>query len=148
MKTTNISDEAVAEKTGKTWSEWFSILDTAEAQIMRHKEIVALFNHDHAIDPWWQQSVTVAYENARGLREKHEMVDGFQISKNITISASAEQAYQAWANEMDRVKWLDDANITIRKATYPTNPYASRGLMGKQALRSIFIPRKTGCKYL
>jgi len=69
------------------------------------------------------------------------MVDGFQISKNITISASAEQAYQAWANEMDRVKWLDDANITIRKAT-PNKSLRITWVDGKTSVEVYFYPKK------
>ena len=54
-----MSDEAVKAKTGKTWKEWFAILDKAGATKLTHQEIVKLLNTNHGVGPWWQQMVTV-----------------------------------------------------------------------------------------
>ncbi len=35
-----MSDEAVKAKTGKTWKEWFAILDKAGARKLSHQDIV------------------------------------------------------------------------------------------------------------
>lgn len=64
----SISDEAVRERTGKTWAEWFSILDGASAATMNHDEIAALLKERKGLDGWWSQMVAVHYERARGLR--------------------------------------------------------------------------------
>ena len=112
-----ISDEAVRSKTGRDWSEWFAVLDAAGAAAMSHKELVAYLNQEHSVGPWWQQSVTVAYEQARGLRDKHEMPGGYQISRSKTIAAPVDVLYDAWQNEATRQSWLPDTPLTIRKAT-------------------------------
>ena len=112
-----ISDEAVKEKTGKDWSEWFAILDAAGAQAMTHKQIVAYLAEQHAVGAWWQQMVTVTYEQARGLRQKHEMPSGYQISRSRTISVPVERVYAAWLDAVQRPHWLADADFTIRKAS-------------------------------
>ena len=39
-----MSDAAVKERTGKTWPEWFKILDKAGAKKMRHQDISAYLN--------------------------------------------------------------------------------------------------------
>jgi uncharacterized protein YndB with AHSA1/START domain len=145
MKTLNISDEAVLAKTGKTWDEWFSLLDQAGAQKMNHKEIVAVLNENYTIDDWWQQSVTVSYENSRGLREKHEMADGFQISKNITIAASVERAFAAWTDEMERIKWLNETQLSIRKAT-PNKSLRITWADGKTSLEVYFYVKRDRVK--
>jgi uncharacterized protein YndB with AHSA1/START domain len=111
-----MSDEAVQAKTGHTWPEWFAILDAAGAQQMSHKQIVAYLHGEHAVGPWWQQMVTVAYEQERGLRDKHQMPDGYQISVNKTIAATVAATYAAWEDQTTRQRWLSDA-LTIRKAT-------------------------------
>jgi hypothetical protein len=67
----SISSEAVKAKTGKDWPEWFAILDAADAQKMSHKEIVALLAEKYQVGSWWQQMVTVTYEQGRGLRDRH-----------------------------------------------------------------------------
>ena len=67
-ETTRMSDAAVQASTGKIWKEWFAILDKAGARKMDHKQIVAYLVKHHKVGPWWQQMVTVIYEQARGLR--------------------------------------------------------------------------------
>ena len=110
-----MSDEAVKAKTGKNWSEWFKLLDKAGAKKMNHREIVAIVNK-HGAGSWWQQMVTVTYEQARGLRALHEKPEGYEISVSRTIDAPIAKAYKAWTDEKIRKKWLP-ANLTIRKAT-------------------------------
>ena len=117
MKSSEISNEAVQAKTEKTWDEWFSILDAAGAKEMNHKEIVAFLNRNYDVDAWWQQSVTVAYEKARGLRQKHEMVDGYQISKSITLNMPVDKVFVMWTNDSTRAQWLENTDLTIRKST-------------------------------
>jgi len=116
MDSPEISTEAVRAKTQKTWDEWFTILDAAGGKEMGHKEIVAILNNNYKIDPWWQQSVTVAYEKARGLRQKHEMVDGYQISKSITLNVPVDKIFGAWLDKTIRAKWLENTDMNIRKS--------------------------------
>ncbi len=112
-----MSDAAVQAKTGKTWKEWFAILDTAGARKMDHKQIVAYLVKRHNVGPWWQQMVTVTYEQARGLREKHQTSEGFTANGSRTLAVGLEALYRAWAEERERRRWLGDAAMTIRTAT-------------------------------
>jgi uncharacterized protein YndB with AHSA1/START domain len=114
---TPISDKAIQTKTGKTWDEWFKLLDEAGAEKMSHKDIVAHLADAHQVGDWWQQMITVGYEQARGLREKHERPEGFQISVSKTIMAPAVALFAAWADETKRSRWLPEAGFSIRKAT-------------------------------
>ncbi len=110
-----MSDEAVAAKTGKTWSRWFKHLDAAGAKRMTHQEIVAHLRDKHDVRPWWQQMVAVTYEQSRGLREQHEKSSGFEISVSRTIAAPVNKAFKAWTDEKTRKLWLP-ANFTIRRS--------------------------------
>jgi uncharacterized protein YndB with AHSA1/START domain len=116
-KKTPIGDESVKNATGKTWEEWFAILDSAGGEGMTHKEIVAFLAEQHQAAPWWQQSVTVAYEQARGKREKHQMPEGYQISRSRTFFVPLADLYNAWADESARGAWLLGDEIQVRKAT-------------------------------
>ena len=111
-----MSDAAVNAKTGKAWSEWFKILDAAGAKRMTHQEIVTRLSKKHGVGPWWQQMVTVTYEQARGLREKHQKPGGYEISVSRTIGAPISKAFKAWTDDKTRKQWLP-ANLKIRKAT-------------------------------
>ena len=112
-----ISTEAVENATGKSWQQWFEILDAAGAKDMTHKEIVAILNKDHGVGPWWQQMITVGYEQARGLRVKHQTAKGFSVSRSKTIGAPTSDVFTAWKDGRKRGKWLTDPNLTIRKST-------------------------------
>ncbi|HSP62099.1 MAG TPA: DUF4287 domain-containing protein [Pyrinomonadaceae bacterium] len=111
-----MSDAAVKAKTGKAWLEWFTLLDKAGAKRMTHQEIVALLSKKHGVGPWWQQMVTVTYEQACGLRKKHQKPSGYEISVSRTIGAPVSKAFKAWTDEKIRKLWLP-ANFKIRKAT-------------------------------
>lgn len=113
----SISSDAVKAKTGKTWTQWFALLDRARAHAMSHKDIVAVLSKGHGLGPWWRQMVAVGYEQAKGLRAKHEKPDGFEISRGKTIKAAVDDVYEAWGNARRRVLWLPGAKLTIRKAT-------------------------------
>lgn len=104
VKAPEISNEAVQAKTRKTWDEWFAILDDAGGREMGHKEVVAVLNNNYEISAWWQQSVTVAYEKARGMRQKHEMVDVYLISKRVTLNAPLEMVFTAWVDDLTRAE--------------------------------------------
>jgi hypothetical protein len=60
-----VSDAAIQKSTGKTWDEWFPILDAWGAREKTHTEIARYVSEEHGVPGWWSQSVTVAYEPRR-----------------------------------------------------------------------------------
>ncbi len=117
-KIAGISDDTVEAKTGKTWPQWLAVLDKAGARKMNHKEIVAhLSEHHPEVGGWWTQMVTVGYEQARGLREKHQKPEGYEISSSKTVAVPIESLYRAWEDPKIRGRWLKEKTLVIRKAT-------------------------------
>lgn len=112
-----ISDEAVRAKTGRTWGEWFEILDREGAREMPHRQIAEILAGKHGVDGWWAQSVTVAYERERGLRDKHQKPDGYEVSGSKTLPVPVDALFAAWQDETVRGRWLGETGLTIRKAT-------------------------------
>src|SRR6185503_18956319 len=115
--TPRMSDDAVQAKTGKNWKEWFAILDKAGAKKMTHQEIVKYLNAKQGVGPWWQQMVTVTYEQARGLRDAQQKPRGYEISVSRTINAPIARLYHAFANDKARKAWLAEEGLAVRKAT-------------------------------
>jgi uncharacterized protein YndB with AHSA1/START domain len=111
-----IGSEAVRKATGYGWEEWFGVLDAAGAHRMAHKDIAALLHGQHGVPEWWCQMVTVGYERARGMRERHQTPRGYQISASRTMAASDAKLFGAWSDERLRARWLPEP-ITVRKAT-------------------------------
>jgi uncharacterized protein YndB with AHSA1/START domain len=116
-KIAGIGSDAVHKRTGRTWDEWFAILDKHGARKMKHPEIAAMLHEKLGCSGWWSQMITVGYERARGMREKHETPIGYQISRSKTFAVPVATAYQAWNDPKQRGRWLKDAKFTIRKAT-------------------------------
>jgi len=89
-ETKRSSDEAVKEKTGKIWAEWFQILDQVGAKKWPHQEIAAYLLKEK-VSPWWCQMVAVGYEHARGIRQKFQKCDGeFSTSGSRTLRTAPE----------------------------------------------------------
>jgi hypothetical protein len=112
-----VSSDAVARRTGKSWAEWFALLDAAGAAELDHKGIVAVLAQRHGVGPWWQQMVTVAYEKARGMREHQESDEGFKAGVIKTLELPLAKLYRFWAEPSERNKWLADDRFSIHKAT-------------------------------
>ena len=112
-----ISSAAVEKATGRGWEEWLRLLDRAGASKKTHKEIAALVHGKFGASPWWSQMVTVGYEQARGLREKHQTSKGYQVSGSKVVNVPLAMLYEAWADEKLRRRWLGDLALTVRKAT-------------------------------
>jgi len=116
-KMAGIGNDAVLAATGKNWKQWFSVLDKASVKALTHKEIVAIVRDRFGVGPWWQQMVPVAYEQARGLRQKHETPSGFHISRSKTVAVPIATLYKAWSDDKTRDKWIGDGPLVVRKAT-------------------------------
>jgi len=112
-----VSSDAVARRTGKSWAQWFALLDAAGAAELDHKGIVAVLAQRHGVGPWWQQMVTVAYEQARGKNGNPASDDGFQVDVSRVLELPLAKLFRFWAEPAERNKWLADDRFSIHKAT-------------------------------
>ncbi|HYP99217.1 MAG TPA: hypothetical protein VER96_11165 [Polyangiaceae bacterium] len=112
-----VSSDAVARRTGKSWAQWFALLDAAGAAELDHKGIVAVLAQRHGVGPWWQQMVTVAYEQARGKNGNAATDDGFQVDVSRVLELPLAKLFRFWAEPAERNKWLADDRFSIHKAT-------------------------------
>lgn len=111
MSKNRISDEAVHKATGRVWDEWVRWLDEQEAAALPHKEIVALLRGRGGVESaWWQQSIAVGYERAKGLRDFGQRRDaGFEIGVQRTVPLSADEAWRRLTGPDGVRVWLGDA---------------------------------------
>lgn len=139
-RSAGIGDAAVLKATGRTWPQWLKALDAAGCRRMTHREIVAVLADAHEIGPWWRQMVAVGYEQARGLREKHQVAGGYTATASRTIEAPASALFDAWFDVQRRRRWLADPDIDVRTVRPPK---ALRALWvdGASRLDVQFTPR-------
>lgn len=111
------SDSAAERATGRPYAAWFADLDDAGAQAMGHTRIAAWLIAERGVPGWWAQTITVAYERARGLRATHQVGAGFQVTATRTIAAGAPAVLHAFADPAVRQRWLPGVDLTPRRTT-------------------------------
>ena len=116
MTKPQVSDEAVKRATGRDWAAWCAALDKQRASGLTHGEIAALVHRKFKVRPWWSQMVTVGYQQLRGLRELHQKVGGFEISRSRTIAAPIDRVYRAWQSPAIRRRWLKHPEVSFSTA--------------------------------
>ena len=115
-----ITDKIVVAKTGKTIAEWFEILDEKGAKKLDSHGIHALIASIDGLKPlgeWNQGLLSTTYQWDRGLRERGEKADGFEISVSKTVSVPVDELFYAWVDPAIRGEWLSEKGIWITKAT-------------------------------
>jgi len=111
-----MSGNAVMAKTGKTWKQWFALLDKAGAAKLDHKGIVKLTGSKGGAGPWWRQMVTVEYERARGLRARHQTASGYSVGVSKTVACDVAALYAATA-DAERRKWFPAGVLKVSSLT-------------------------------
>lgn len=82
-----MGNDALTAGTGRTWEQWFELLDAAGAAQWKHPQIAAWLRETHAVPAWWCQTVTVGFEQARGMRLPGQRADGsFEVGASKTIA--------------------------------------------------------------
>jgi len=111
------SDEVIRSNTGRSWDEWFALLDRWGAVERPHPEIARWLNEEHDVPGWWAQGVTVAYEQARGLRAPGQRRGGqFEVNASKTVAVPLERLFEAFADPELRERWLPGAAVEVRTA--------------------------------
>jgi hypothetical protein len=108
------SDEKVVGATGREWEAWFSILDRWGGREKKHGENAAFLVEEHGVPGWWSQAITMWYERSRGLRLKHQQVDGFTVYASKTIAVPVDVLFDAFVTARSRRKWLTDGTMKLR----------------------------------
>lgn len=114
-----ITDKLVKEKTKHTIEEWFVQLDKKGAAEMSHQEIFSLIGSIKKLQPleeWSHNLLATSYEWSRGIKQRGEKANGFEISVSKTIDVPVDTLYAAWIDDKLRTKWLKE-KIIFRKTT-------------------------------
>ena len=109
------SDETIASGTGKTWDEWFAILDSWGATERSHTEIARYVREELDVPGWWAQTVTVGYERGRGMRGVNERAGGgFYVGVSKTLPISAKKLFEEFTDTRKRNRWLERGALRTR----------------------------------
>jgi hypothetical protein len=115
------SEEAIRERTGRGWEEWFDLLDEWGAAQRSHREIARWVADQLGIASlaWNAQAISTGYERARRGRAVGEREDGFAIGVSRTVAVPVERLFDAFVEDSTRERWLPEAKLRRRTATRP-----------------------------
>ncbi len=108
------SDASVRKGSGKTWDEWFRILDAWNGTDHTHGEIARHLHEELGVPGWWSQTVTVGYERARGMRAVGQNSNGFCVYASKTVAVDVDRLHRAFADARQRSRWLDTGTLRVR----------------------------------
>ena len=115
-----VGDDAVRDATGRGRDEWFALLDAAGATGWKHRDIATWLVSEQRVDPWWSQNVTVAYEQARGIRRPGQRQDGtYEASVTRTVALDKTEALRALAAIVNGELGVEPLALNL-EAKHPT----------------------------
>lgn len=139
-----MSDEAVVKATGKDWPTWASHLDGVEAYTWEHARIARHIDSSFDCGGWWAQTVTVAYERFRGLRDYGQRRGGgYDVNKSRTIAVPLDALWGAFADIDTLGSWTDEPDLHFHRMT---EPKSMRGSLPDGTKVDVHFTAKTESK--
>lgn len=136
-----MSNDALTAATGRTWAQWFELLDAAGAAEWTHPQIAAWLADAHGVPAWWCQTVTVGYEQARGMRLPGQRADGsFEVGASKTVAGEQAAVLDAVITTVSAAVGAEPVSQS-RNAAYPTARWI---LAGRGAVLARANPSKNG----
>ena len=105
-----MTEESIKSATGKTWQQWFAILDRRGGAAQGRRAITNFLYEECKVDIWWCASLNVEYEAARGVVEKDGRPRGYTICATKTITAPVDMAYASWVTPEALNRWFSLKN--------------------------------------
>ena len=113
-----VSDDAVERATGRPREQWFALLDEWGATHRKHPQIARWLIDKQGVPGWWARGITVAYEQARGMRVPGQQSDGlFAANVSRTLPVSLERLYAAVEDAEQRERWLPGDPLEVTSGT-------------------------------
>lgn len=100
-----VDDATCLADTGKSFAEWFAILDAFDGLKKGRRDSV---QHLYAMKAniWWMTTIYVEYEKLHGVIKKDGLAEGYTICVTKTINAPVEKVYSIWNSNL--VDWYED----------------------------------------
>jgi hypothetical protein len=134
-----VGDQKMLDATGRTPDEWFALLDAEGATAWTHTQIAAWLRERHGSPPWWNQAITVRYEQARGMRAPGQKANGtFTATATRVVDGPAKSALDIASMVVVRELGAEAASVNPGSKA----PNARWKLAGRESLLLTATPTK------
>jgi hypothetical protein len=97
------SDAVIRTATGRSWAQWFRLLDRMNVAELGHDATVRRLADDYECPRWWRQRIAAAHAEARGLLAPQRRALAANSSR--TLAVPVEDLWRAWQGRAP-AKWL------------------------------------------
>jgi SH3-like domain-containing protein len=153
-----LSEKKIRERTGHGLDYWFEVLDRFGAVTKGHTATARHLHDAHGVDGWYAQSVTVAYERARGVRAANQRCDGaFEVSVSKMIAADVPAIVRAMTSPRLRARLSSTDPDLVPALAHALAAPASKGFVvradglgryryrwGSTTVQFYLVPRSPG----
>jgi uncharacterized protein YndB with AHSA1/START domain len=105
-----VSDENVKKETGKSFAEWWTVLDAFGGPAKGRREIGNHLYGELKVDPWWSATLQVEYERHKGVVEKDGRGKGYTICATKSVKAPPGKCWEALATGVALDAWFGPKN--------------------------------------
>jgi len=127
-----VSAAAARAATGKSFDEWFAMLDKFGGPGKGRRAINELLYSKHKVDAWWCSTIVVEYEKARKAVEKDGLSKGYTICATKAIKAKPQRLFDAFAKQAELAKWFGaGTKLDFREGGSFSNADGNRGQIKK-----------------
>ena len=136
-----ISDEALRERTGRSWSEWVAALDRERGRELETPELGRLLEDRFNLTGWWSQMVAVGYEQATGRRDEAPAAAGLTALVARAFDLPVDMLFDMWHDDARRRRWYGSDDFTIDDAVRPRSLRIVRSADAGRATTITFVAR-------
>jgi len=104
-------DVVIRAATGRSWAQWFRLLDRMDVAGAGHDAVVRRLADDHACPRWWRQRIAAAHAEARGLQAPQKR--GLAANTSRTLAVPVDDLWRAWQGRAP-AKWLQTRFKVVR----------------------------------
>jgi hypothetical protein len=80
-----VTDADVKKKTGRTWQEWFALLDRDGAAKLDRRRITRIVASKYGIGFFWRRTIARAYQQARAASDRQDHSGGIVVTASRAI---------------------------------------------------------------
>jgi uncharacterized protein YndB with AHSA1/START domain len=136
-----ISDAAVRERTGRSWTEWIAALDREGGRELETAALARLLEDRFDLAGWWSQMVAVGYEEATGRRDAVGEEAGLSATVSRAFDVPVEMLFDLWHDDARRRRWYGADDFAIESAVRPRSLRASWPAAAPQDIAISFTAR-------
>ena len=111
-----VSDANVKKETGKSFAEWWKVLDDFGGPAKGRREIGNHLYGELKVDAWWSATLQVEYERHKGVVEKDGKGKGYTICATKSVKAPPERCWEMFESGKALDAWFGPKNVLDLKA--------------------------------